>query len=171
MCNASVVTPSEVERIQCGTMRDMGLRQDPTPGPQGNSHSCQVVPQRTSGRRSSRNHQQGCPCQLAVVLKTLETRGEHQNRWHMGVHPPNGGIGFWPMANSAERIRWREERAEAQTNVQDRLPGMAQAACHVASSMINPMKPWRVPQTSLPLVGRAQLKHFGAKIVSTGCLV
>ena len=31
---------------------------------------------------------------MAVVVKTQETPGEHQNRWYMGVHPPQNGIGM-----------------------------------------------------------------------------
>ena len=40
---------------------------------------------------------------VAVVVKTQETPGEHQNRWYKGVHPPqNGGIGYdpWPRGIS-----------------------------------------------------------------------
>ena len=42
---------------------------------------------------------------MAVVVKTLETPDEHQNRWQMDVHPPKNGIAigyapwpddFWP---------------------------------------------------------------------------
>ena len=38
--------------------------------------------------------------QMAVVVKTQETPGEHHNRWQMDVHPPQNGIAIgsapWP---------------------------------------------------------------------------
>ena len=42
---------------------------------------------------------QSSSCMWLWVNGTQETPGEHQNRWYMGVHPPqNGGTGYdpWP---------------------------------------------------------------------------
>ena len=40
-----------------------------------------------------------------VWVETLGTPGEHQNRWYMGVHPPQiGGIGYDPWPYGVARL-------------------------------------------------------------------